>query len=262
MKLPLIQGREAVPVRLIPIATDGWLDYMTLPGILANRLNIGGWNYSSDFEEIEVDVFDEETGCMERTTETRAEQVGQKWHDNGVAAYHLNDGEKPIKMRSTEWEVIYREIKLLEPVLREREKKNGVVQSMEPVWQLKATKILPPGVFLWMEDMDSLWQRHTDYHSRTQFDPPYFRMGVNYDAYLRPEHQKLICEGFEHLLKSSTRTNNLPDRKGMKLPKEKRRKEEDFTKVIQSLFNQLLEERNTEILQPGNPAEFLKRLKK
>lgn len=199
MNLPVIQGREAVPVRLIPIITHGVLGQESIPGILANRLNIGGWRYPSDSEEFEVDVYDEETDCTERTTKTRAELIGSQGRDNGVVAYHLNDGKTPVKMWASEWDVIFREIRLLEPVLRKLEKKNGVKQSMESVWRLKATKVLPPGVFLWREDMDLFWQDHTDYYSRTPYEPAFFRKGVNYNAYIRPEYRTLVWEGFEHL---------------------------------------------------------------
>lgn len=204
MNLPVFQGKEAVPVRLIPIITHGELGQDKLPGILANRLNIGGWSYSSDFEEIEVDVFDEETGCTERTTKTRAELIGPQYRDNGVAAYHVCNSKTPVKMWPSEWDVICRQIGLLESVLREEEKKNGVYQSMEAVWRLKATEILPPGVFLWREDLDNLWKRHTDYYSRTPSEPAFLRRGVNYNAYVRPEYQALVWEGFEHLRNRET----------------------------------------------------------
>jgi hypothetical protein len=212
MKLPMIQGREAVPVRLIPIITHNELGQASLTGILANRLDIGSWHYPSDFDEIEVDVYDEETDTTERTTKTRAELIGPQGRDNEVAAYHLNDGKTPVKMWATEWDVIRHDIKLLEPVLREIKKKNGVPQSMEPVWRLEATKKLPPGVFLWREDMDLLWQRHTDYYGRTPYEPAYFRKGVNYEAYISPEYRALVWEGFEHLrsnLDDSRKSNGL-----------------------------------------------------
>jgi hypothetical protein len=199
VNLPVIQGKEAVPVRLIPIITHGELGQESLPGILANKLNIGGWHYSSDFEEIEVEVFDEETGYTELTTKTRAELIGPQHRDNGVAAYHLCNGKTSEKMWPSEWDVFYREIRLLESVLREEEKKNGVSNSMEPVWRLKATEIMPPGVFLWRQDLDLLWKRYTDYYSRTPSEPAYFRKGVNYKAYIRPEYQSLVWAGFEHL---------------------------------------------------------------
>lgn len=208
MRLPIIQDREIVPVRLIPIIANSSLGYLTLPGILANRLNIGGFDYSSDFDEIEVDVYDEETGCSERTTITKAELIGPQKRDNGVAAYHLNDDGKPVKMWASEWHVIYRDISILEPVLREVEKKNGVPQSMYSVWRLKATKILPPGVFLWRDDLDLLWQAHVSHYSPSSFESPDFRKGVNYDAYIRPEYLKLILEGFEHLVSTDVSSIN------------------------------------------------------
>lgn len=56
--------------------------------------------------------------------------------------------------------------------------------------------------------------------------------------------------------------SNLPDRKGQTIPKEKRRKEEDFTRITASLFEQLQEEGNTEVLEPRQIDAFLNCLKK
>ena len=55
---------------------------------------------------------------------------------------------------------------------------------------------------------------------------------------------------------------NLPNRKGMKIPINKRRKPADFTRVIDSLFYQLFDEGNHEILQPRQLQAFIKCLKK
>ena len=58
------------------------------------------------------------------------------------------------------------------------------------------------------------------------------------------------------------KSNNLPDRKGQTIPKEKRRKEEDFTRITASLFKQLQEEGNSEVLEPRQIDAFLNCLKK
>jgi hypothetical protein len=61
---------------------------------------------------------------------------------------------------------------------------------------------------------------------------------------------------------STTKKGNLPDRKGMKVPEGERRETEDITKVIDSLFNQLMKEGNIEVLKPRQIGAFLKCLKK
>lgn len=198
MKLPTLNGKEIVPVRLIPLITNAWLGQVIFSGILANRLKVSGWSFDSDFDEIEVSVYDEETDCSELCTITRAELIGSKERDNGFHAYHLNDDGIPVMMWASEWESIYREISLLEPVMRKEEEKIGVRNSLYAAWRLKATTVLPPGVFLWRNDLDLLWKTHLSYFTPTKYDPPDFRK-MNYDAYIRPEYSELVWEGFEHL---------------------------------------------------------------
>lgn len=200
MKYPVIDGREVVPVRLIPfIASNSWLGRETIAGILANKVRVSGWPYPSDHEQFEVMIYDEVTGCRELTTTTRAKLIGPKQRDNRVNAYHLNDEGVPVKMWPSEWEVIYREVSVLEPRLRKKEEKNGVPGSKESAWMLKTIKALPSGVFLWRDDFDSLWKAHISTFSlNTSYDPPHFRK-LNHDAYIRPKYSELIWEGFEHL---------------------------------------------------------------
>jgi len=100
MKLPAIDGREIVPVRLIPIITNAWLGQETLSGILANRVKVSGWPYPKDSDLIELNVYDEETDCTEPTTKPRAELIGPQNRDNGIHAYYLNEDGIPVKMWS------------------------------------------------------------------------------------------------------------------------------------------------------------------
>lgn len=72
------------------------------------------------------------------------------------------------------------------------------------------------------------------------------------------EEKKTSCPDALHKKKS----NNLPDRKGQTISKEKRRKEEDFTRITASLFKQLQEEGNSEVLEPRQIDAFLNCLKK
>lgn len=199
MKLPVIHGREVVPVRLIPLITYDELGPVSLTGILANRLNIGGWNYSEDFDEVEINEFNEETGLTERTTKSRCELTGPEWRNNRIFAYHLHNGKTPTKMSAPEWDDIYHEIKQIESLLRKTKESKGLEPSQKPIWRLKTTIALPPGVFLWREDLDEFWSRYTNYYGEAPGEPEYFRKPVNYEAYIRPDYQMLILEGFEHL---------------------------------------------------------------
>jgi hypothetical protein len=194
MKYPVIDGCEIVPVRLIPIiAANSWLGRVAIAGILANRVKVSDWPYPSDHKRFEVIVYNEVTGCRELTMITRAKLICPQQRDNRVHAYHLNDEGIPVKMWPSEWEVIYREVSVLEPVLRKNEEKNGVPDSMESAWRLKTIKILPSGVFLWRDDFDLLWKAHiSTFTLNTEYDPPDFRK-LNHDAYIRPKYLTVVA---------------------------------------------------------------------
>ena len=203
MKLPLLNGNEIIPVRLIPLITGRALGAETLSGILANRLQVSGWPFSEESDEIEVEVYDEETGRLERKTITRDEMAGPQGYDNGITAYHLDEENRPIAMWSSEWDEIYSNFKLLKSVLRKCEEWIGVPGMMRPVWRSYAINILPPGVFLWRDDLDLLWQAHVSCFIPMPHEPRNFRE-INYDAYLRPEYRKLVTECFEQLLQDGS----------------------------------------------------------
>src|SRR5512135_3165833 len=82
------------------------------------------------------------------------------------------------------------------------------------------------------------------------------------DPYIPDILRVSLLEGFEHLIQTDTcgialeklterenlptkpskKTYNLPDRKGKKVPEEKRRRKEDFTEVMEQAFKKCLEE--------------------
>jgi hypothetical protein len=204
--LPIIAGKEIIPVRLIPLIANAGLGQVTLAGILANEVRVNGFPYLAQ-QLIKLTAYNAETGCSEPITKTRAELIGNL--DNKVHAYHLNDDGIPVIMRSSEWKAIYREVSVLEPVLRKTEETNGVPDSMEASWRLEATKVLPPGVFLYRDDFELLFQKHIgSFVTRPDYDPPDFRK-INYSAYIRPEYKSLIWEGLGHLRQA--RTMAIPD---------------------------------------------------
>jgi hypothetical protein len=71
------------------------------------------------------------------------------------------------------------------------------------------------------------------------------------------EVAKITCP-----IEPAKKSSNLPDRKGKIVPENERRNVEDFTRVIDSLFNQLQKEGNTEVLKPRQLEAYLKCLKK
>lgn len=261
MQLPVIDGKEIVPVRLIPVVTHNRLGPESLSGILANRLRVDGFKLDPTYNCVD-DVTDEGLPVV-----TKVKLSDRCARDIDVYAYHLDHGGTPVKMLSIEWDNIYFDITKLEPVLRMKEKEIGVHNALYSVWREQATQALPPGVFLWRHDLYALWQFHLSFYSEWSGERPDQRI-LNLEAYVRPEYLSMYLEGFEQLLNKNDRqlpiskSSNLPPRTGMTIPEDKRRKEEDFTRSIRSFFKQSLESGNKEKLEQGNLVDFLRALKK
>lgn len=195
MKLPVLNGNELVPVRLIPLLTHDSFGQETLSGILANRLRVDGFRADPADKTVVLRVDGELTNV------SRAELglSSRCAKDINVFAYHLNENSEPVKMLSIEWDNIYRNISVLEPVLRKEEERIGVHDALFSEWSLKATKILPPGVFLWRHDLDAIWKFHYMFMIKWSLEHTDARI-LNYDAYIRPEDRGLYFEGFEPLI--------------------------------------------------------------
>lgn len=172
-RLPLVGSREVVPVRLIPLITGGPLGQETLAGILSNRLRANG--------------FPHDTACA------------PQHRDNGIRAYYLGDQGEPVEMRPVEWGDVCDDMAVTEKLLRKDEEVNGVEDSMYSAWRLKTTEILPPGVFLWRSDFETLWKACIACALPYAREPEDYRV-INFGAYLPPEYRRLAFEGFEYLL--------------------------------------------------------------
>lgn len=190
MKLPTINGREVVPVRLVPVITHNEFGPQTLSGILANRLRVDGFPHNPKFDSVEV-VIDGEI-----SSEQSATVVTKRLKDLRFHAYHLNDSGEPVKMLSIEWDEIYHNILALEKRLRSRDADGDRENLLRAEWQKGATTILPPGVFLWRDDLDFLWQYHFSFYLKWSGEHPELRL-LNYDAYVRPEERSILLQGFE-----------------------------------------------------------------
>lgn len=192
MKLPIVDGKKIVPIRLIPIITVGKLGRTDITGILAHRLRANGFPLTPVYEQVEIMV------DGELTMETRAQLFGPSSNNVEIYAFHINEDNEPVRMLSTEWDEIYREISILEPLLRKEEEVIGVPDSKETTWMIESLKILPPGVFIWQQDMDKLWNACNSHLSLTG-EREDCRM-MNYDALVLPKYRELVMEGFNEVI--------------------------------------------------------------
>jgi len=204
MKLPVIKGREVVPVRLIPVLTHNEFGPQALSGILANRLRVDGFPANPAFDSVEV-VIDGEI-----TRVPSAEIVTRTLKDISASAYHLNEAGKPVKMLSIEWDDIYHNISALEKQLRRRDEHGDVEHLLRSEWQREATNLLPPGTFLWRDDLDALWQYHFSFYIKWSHEHPELRI-LNYDAYVRPEERGIYLQGFEAYMPQVGEENKTSD---------------------------------------------------
>jgi hypothetical protein len=198
MKLPIINNQKIVPVRLIPIITANSIGRNWIAGILAHKLRPDGFLLEPEYEQVEV-VVDDDTN--ETTMESRPTLFGPDSRDVEIYAYHLNEDKAPVRMLSTEWDEIYRDISVLLPKFRKEEEAKGVPDSKESTWMVDSLKILPPGVFLWREDCDKLWQAHISLPSERKDN-----RNLNYDAFVAPKYRNLVMEGFEEIINMDSAT--------------------------------------------------------
>jgi len=189
MLLPAIDNKEIIPVRMIPIITAGRFGQQTIAGILSHKLRADGFPLSPIYSQFEEMV----DGCLALIE--KASLFGPNSRDVEIYAYHIDEAGSPVKMLPDEWDMIYREISVQEPLLKNKEQLNGVPDSYEAEWFKTSLKILPPGVFVWREDLDKLWQAYTNY--TLSIDGHEYCEIINYGAYIKPKYKKLILEGLE-----------------------------------------------------------------
>lgn len=192
MKLPAIDGKEIVPLRLIPFITNSIPGLATLFGILANRLNFVGDPYEQVYEQQEriVHRYIKETGCSVQEKE-KYKTLSIPKDNNGMDAYRLDVYDVPVKISLSEWDQKYLAIKGTNmDYLYLREFR----YTGDPVlWRLKVSKSLPSGVFLWRDELDSSWQGPI---SRVLFPK------INLDIYIKSEYLDFACEGLEDLMQT------------------------------------------------------------
>ena len=185
MELPTIGGKEIVPVRLIPFVLSAIPGMATIPGILAQRLNLNGFLYDPVNGRPES-----RSGSIVRAilgTEREESPRG----DNGLRSYSLDHYDVPVEMAPSEWDEIYRDGSY--SISLDSSGRVVKFDGTPYLWRREISKFLPPGIFIWREELDSLGRQQT-----------LFTRDLNIDAYISSECQGVVWEGFEHLMPNAT----------------------------------------------------------
>lgn len=121
MKLPVVDGRECVPVRLLPFLTRG----QTLSA--DNAAQVFSWRHPF--------------GAVRRW----AKETHQLHPDGSHSALQPRD-----------WDEVVERIAVLERELKERETFAG---QLAHEWDLRSVELLPAGVFIWRDELEAEYAR-------------------------------------------------------------------------------------------------------
>jgi hypothetical protein len=163
-----IEGRDAIPVRAIPMLTD-W--QALSPDVVAEILS-GGSDHCPSFD--------------------------------GLAAYRLHPDGRVVRESQRSWSSwIVRNLKAASEAIKAKQTchETGYQQ-----WRNEALALLPAGVFVWRDEFEAAHLDEYGPDSlRARFNPDTFQpesYALNYSPQYGPTEswQKLISEGFEQLL--------------------------------------------------------------
>jgi hypothetical protein len=161
-----IEGRDAIPVRAIPMLTD-W--QALSPDVVAEILS-GGSDHCPSFD--------------------------------GLAAYRLHPDGRVVRESQRSWSSwIVRNLKAASEAIKAKQTchETGYQQ-----WRNEALALLPAGVFVWRDEFEAAHLDEYGPDSlRARFNPDTFQpesYALNYSPQYGPTEswQKLISEGFEH----------------------------------------------------------------
>lgn len=193
MKLLVIDGKEIVPVRWIPFITQSAFGRVMISQILTHRWDAGG------FPKAEYNNFPE---TNEDGEEIISDDLKSDEQEQNFYAYRLNDEGIPVRMLTTEWDIILWEIEPHRQLAKHEEKKTGIRGIKQNEWHTEALKILPADAFMWREDFELMWQAYLDTYSRHQYELRDGRL-FNYDAHIDDKYKAIVWEGFQSQLSAS-----------------------------------------------------------
>ncbi len=160
----IIEGREAIPVRVIPYITD----WHVHPGALVQELSRNG---------------------------------GPDGFYDDVFAYHIQYGH-PVQMRLMEWDAIGVSIDALEAEIRDKFPKEtkGDDQQFYAAWQQQSAFKLPAGVFMWRDEFERGFEKLHDFYLRYQEYHGGREIELNYTPLLPDGVRERLLAGFEKMM--------------------------------------------------------------
>lgn len=164
MKLPSINNRELLPLRLIPFVTG----FKPAPHSLVRLL---------------------------------AQDQGLAFPllrpEDQLFAYHLDTEGVPAKMIPKEWKTLAADMIILENQIRRGEEFED--ENYRP-WRLEAIKLLPSRVFVWKDEFEAVFQASFIRNGRTYSENATFATNeLNFHPFIEPPYLPVVWEGFEAL---------------------------------------------------------------
>lgn len=165
MRLPLIDGREVIPVRLIPFITSFQIGPQRVVKLLAHKEGLA-WPKLRD--------------------------------EDKFSAYHLPDQGTPARVLPVEWDRVLDDQKVLEAKIRTGE---SFEDEKYYDWRRATIEGLPAGVFVWRDEFEAAF---LSAHSRECLSIiGTERVGsreLNFQPMIEAEFRPIVIEGFEALL--------------------------------------------------------------
>lgn len=234
MQLPLINSREAVPVRLIQFVTSGYLGPSSTAHLLAGSSGICWFRDLRDGDHLK--------------------------------AYRLSAEGQIVEMKPSEWETPKYAIKSLS----ERYDKHD---RHYDEWLNVAIGLLPP-VFVWKDEFSSVYNNAYSEHLKDAgyaelvWDPyiPVELMEIVFSGF-ESFPTELNRAQLQSLSEPEPEPAPLPASLGMdsippvQVSRKCGRAKSALTEAVEFLYQKFLAEGNTEILRPGKIEEFMVRLK-
>jgi hypothetical protein len=160
LHLPSIDGREVVPVRLIPFLTGHKVGPTSLAKLLAHQVSLA------------FPLFREE---------------------DKLFAYHLSPPKVPVRLFPKEWDTLVSDLETLEKKFRNQE---NFEDELYAAWRIEAVKLLSAGVFVWKDELEGVFKAWRDLEapcSERMGDRE-----LNFSPVINRHYHSIIWEQFDH----------------------------------------------------------------
>ncbi|MGD9685461.1 MAG: hypothetical protein AB7U43_00615 [Desulfobacter sp.] len=227
MKLPIIEGKEVVPVRFIPFVTHGIYGRKIIVGILAHQLKPNCFPldtyYSQSTAEIEAVIAEMqvvrhprnknngtasvthpsplvEIFCVDSEEEPFVEDISpeEQEREELFYAHRLNVEGKPESIPTEKWRTVLWDMEPIIESAHREEDEIGIRGAKRKDWHVNTLKLIPANSFLWKEDFERIWQAHLDSYSVHDDD---MLVTIDYGVDIENEEpsKPLVQEAFDRL---------------------------------------------------------------